>query len=163
MNGNEIKTTTIIGEKELSHEDLAMLAIAVATEKKAVRPVLMDLKNVGAFTELFAIVSASNQRQVYAVAEGIRQFFKNNLGIMPVSMDGLESCTWVLIDYGFLFVHVFQEPTRELYQLEQLWNKAHIIPIIENKCQALYSEILEITTSLESSDSEFSPSQNSML
>ena len=161
MNGNEIKTTTTVGDKELSHEDVAMLAIAAAIEKKAVRPVVMDLRSVGAFTELFAIVSASNQRQVYAVAEGIRQFFKHHLGIMPVSVDGLESCTWVLIDYGFLFIHVFQEPTRELYQLEQLWNKAHIIPVIEDKCQALYHEVLEITSSLESKDSELS--QNPML
>lgn len=161
MNGNEIKTTTTVGCKELSHEEVAMLAIAVATEKKAVRPVIMDLRSVGAFTELFAIVSASNQRQVYAVAEGIRQFFKHQLGIMPVSVDGLESSTWVLIDYGFLFVHVFQEPTRELYQLEQLWSKAHIVPVVEEKCKALYSEVLEITNSLEGNDSEFS--QNPML
>lgn len=161
MNGNEIKTTTTIGEKELSHEDLAMLAIAIATEKKAVRPIIMDLRGVGAFTELFAIVSASNQRQVYAVAESIRQFFKRHLGIMPVSVDGLESCTWVLIDYGFLFVHVFQEPTRELYQLEQLWNKAHVIPLAEENCQALYYEVLKITSSLETNDSEISQ-QNPM-
>ncbi len=161
MNGNEIKTTTTVGEKELSHEDVAMLAIAIATEKKAVRPVIMDLRSVGAFTELFAIVSASNQRQVYAVAENIRQFFKRHLGIMPVSVDGLESCTWVLIDYGFLFVHIFQEPTRELYQLEQLWNKAHVIPVAEDKCQALYHEVLEITTSLETNDTELT--QNPML
>jgi ribosome-associated protein len=154
VNGNDIKTTTKIGDKELSHEDLAMIAIAVATEKKAVRPIVMDLKDIGAFTELFAIVSASNPRQVYAVAESIRQFFKHNLGVSPVSVDGLESCTWVLIDYGFLFIHVFQEPTRELYQLEQLWSKAHIIPLAEDKCQALYNEVVEINTSLKSSEAE---------
>jgi ribosome-associated protein len=76
------------------------------------------------------------------------------LGVSPVSVDGLESCTWVLIDYGFLFIHVFQEPTRELYQLEQLWSKAHIIPLAEDKCQALYNEVVEINTSLKSSEAE---------
>jgi len=154
VNGNEVKLITKIGDKELSHEEIAMLAIAIATEKKAVRPVMMDLRNVGAFTELFAIVSASNQRQVYAVAESIRQFFKHNLGISPVSVDGLESCTWVLIDYGFLFVHVFQEPTRELYQLEQLWSKAHIIPVAEDNCKSLYNEVVEISHSLKTSEPE---------
>ncbi|APJ02783.1 ribosome silencing factor [Silvanigrella aquatica] len=160
MNANTMKTTITVGDKELSHEDLAMLAIAVALDKKAVRPTAMDLRSVGAFTELFSIVSASNPRQVYAVAEAIRQFFKSRLGIMPVSVDGLESCTWVLIDYGFLFVHVFQEPTRELYQLEQLWSKAHIIPVSEEKCQELYQEVVENTNTVLSGESEFS--QNSM-
>jgi ribosome-associated protein len=80
---------------------------------------------------------------------------------MPVSVDGLESCTWVLIDFGFLFVHVFQEPTRELYQLEQLWSKAHLIPVEEEKYQALYKEVLELTTALETNETELS--QNSML
>lgn len=159
MNGNDIKTTTKVGDKEFSHEEVAMIAVAIATEKKAVRPILMDLRNIGAFTELFTIVSASNPRQVYAVAESIRQFFKHNLGISPVSVDGLESCTWILIDYGFLFVHVFQEPTRELYQLEQLWSKAHVIPLTEDKCQALYNEVVEINTSLKSSEAESASNQ----
>jgi ribosome-associated protein len=156
VNEIEIKTSITVGDKELSHEDVAMLAVAVATEKKAVRPIIIDLRSVGAFTELFAIVSASNQRQVYAVADSIRQFFKHQLGIMPISVDGLESCTWVLIDYGFLFVHIFQEPTRELYQLEQLWNKAQLIPVSDDKCQALYHDVLEITKSVETNVSELS-------
>ncbi|RDB37201.1 ribosome silencing factor [Spirobacillus cienkowskii] len=137
-----------IGDKELSQEELAMLSIAVAMDKKAVRPVMMDLKNLGAFTELFAIVSASNQRQVYAIAEHIRQTFKQCLGLSPISVDGLESSSWVLIDYGFLFVHIFQEPTRDLYQLEQLWSKARFIDIDEEKCQLLLNEVNKISNDL---------------
>ncbi len=161
MSANEINTTFTVGEKTLSREDIALLAVAIATEKKAVRPVVMDLKNLGAFTELFTIVSASNPRQVYAVAEGIRQFFKNDLGLLPISVDGLESCTWVLIDYGFLFIHIFQEPTRELYQLEQLWSKAHLISVEEEKCQSLYKEVSELSASLKENETEFS--QNTIL
>lgn len=133
-------TNYAIGEKVYSHEELAMLALSLAAEKKAVRPLIMDLRSQGAFTEYFAIASAQNSRQVYAAAEEIRQFFKTHLGLKPVSVDGLENSTWVLLDYGFLFVHIFQEATRDLYQLEQLWSKAHLIDVSEEKLAQSYKE-----------------------
>ncbi|WP_158999812.1 ribosome silencing factor [Pigmentibacter ruber] len=147
---NEQKTAIKIGDRELSHEEIAKLAVAVATEKKAVRPTILDLRNLGAFTELFTIVSAANSRQVYAIADSIKQFFKHSLGLPPISVDGLESSTWVLIDYGFLFIHVFQEPTREMYQLEQLWNKAHSINVNEEEVQTLYQDIVKISQEIKS-------------
>lgn len=157
-----MKTTIKIGDRELSHAEIAKLAVAVATEKKAVRPIIMDLTNLGAFTELFTIVSAANPRQVYAIADNIKQFFKRNLGLAPVSIDGLESSTWVLIDYGFLFVHIFQEPTRDLYQLEQLWNKAHQINVLEEEVQNLYHEVLQISEAIKS-ESELEQTTNSIM
>ena len=122
-------------------EEVASLAIALAMEKKAFRPVLLDLRSQGAFTEYFALVSASNGRQVGAVAEGIRMFFKQTFGINPIAVDGMESLTWVLIDYGFLFIHVFQEPTRELYQLEQLWSKGRVVALNEGEVQSLFDDV----------------------
>jgi ribosome-associated protein len=139
-NVRELQTTFPIGERRFSREDMAVLAIAAAMDKKAARPVLLDLRSQGAFTEYFAIVSATNARQVSAVAEGIRMFFKQAFGLQALSVDGMESQTWVLLDYGFLFVHVFQEPTRELYQLEQLWSKGRLVEFTEESATALYGE-----------------------
>jgi ribosome-associated protein len=142
-----------IGDREYTHEDLALLAVAVACEKKAVRPVILDLRNLGhAFTEIFSIVSATNHRQVYAIAEEIRLFFKEHFDLNPVAVDGLESCTWVLLDYGFMFVHVFQEPTRELYQLEQLWSKARDIPATEEIFVPLYKSTIESIVAIKESE-----------
>jgi ribosome-associated protein len=154
MSQIEIQKYTL-GDRDYSKEELAILAVAIANEKKCVRPTILDLRNLsGAFSELFTIVSASNSRQVYAAAEDIRMFFKNNFGLLPVGIDGLDSCTWVLLDYGFMFVHVFQESTRELYQLEQLWNKARSIPVSEEIFAPLYNEALEILKSEQSQSSE---------
>lgn len=137
------KQKYILGGREYTHEDLTKLSIAVACDKKAVRPTILDLRNLStAFTELFAIVSAANNRQVYAIAEEIRLFFKNTFGLNPVAVDGMEACTWVLLDYGFMFIHIFQEPTRELYQLEQLWSKARNISVAEEDFVPLYKEVI---------------------
>jgi|GEM_PF-285954 len=134
------QTTFRIGDRAFSREEMALLAVAAALDKKAFRPALLDLRAQGAFTEFFAIVSAGNGRQVNAVAEGVRMFFKHNFGLTPITVDGLESQTWVLLDFGFLFVHVFQDPTRELYALEQLWSKGRLVAFTEESVNTLCDE-----------------------
>ncbi len=144
-----------IGDREYSHEELALLSVAIACEKKSVRPVILDLRNIGhAFTEIFTIVSAANNRQVSAIAEEIRMFFKSAFGLIPVGIDGMETCTWVLIDYGFMFIHIFQEPTRDLYQLENLWSKARSISANEEDFIYLYKETLDSLEAVKSSAEE---------
>lgn len=129
------------GERILEREELVKLALAIGVEKKATRPLAIDLRNQGAFTEYFAILSATNARQVAAVAEEIRVFFRDELGLQPVAVDGREQRTWILLDYGFLFVHVFQEPTRELYALEKLWSKGRYMTPSDQELAELYAEV----------------------
>ncbi|NBX16670.1 MAG: ribosome silencing factor [Proteobacteria bacterium] len=129
------------GERILEREELVKLALAIGLEKKATRPLAIDLRNQGAFTEYFAILSATNARQVAAVAEEIRLFFRDELGLQPVAVDGREQRTWILLDYGFLFVHVFQEPTRELYSLEKLWSKGRYITPADQELAELLAEV----------------------
>jgi ribosome-associated protein len=148
------QSTFPIGERRFDREQMAILSVAAAMDKKAFRPVLLDLRTQGAFTEYFAIVSASNSRQVSAVAEGVRMFFKHTFGLQPLSVDGMESQTWVLLDYGFLFVHVFQDPTRELYQLEQLWSKGRLVSFTEESANALYGEVRTLAAAAASTDAE---------
>lgn len=142
--GTDISKSFRLGDREFTTEEMSILAVAAGMEKKAFRPVVMDLRSQGAFMEFFTILSATNARQVGAIADGIRMFFKTNFGMHPLAMDGVESLTWVLLDYGFFFVHVFQEPTRELYQLEQLWSKGRLLPLSEEVVQSLYAETLSL-------------------
>jgi ribosome-associated protein len=130
-----------IQDREFSVEELSLIAVAVAMDKKASRPIVIDLKPQGAFTEYFSIVSASNSRQVRAIAEEIRIFFKRAFGISPVAADGFETCSWILLDYGSFFIHVFQEPTRELYRLENLWSKGRFLDVREDLALALMNEV----------------------
>ncbi len=140
-----------LGDRAFSAEELSCLGIAVGLEKKAFRPVLIDLRPQGAFTEYFAILSATNPRQVSAIAEEIRLFFKKVFGVHPVTADGFETSTWVLLDYGSFFIHIFQEATRDLYKLENLWSKGRFIEIRE---QALETVLKDVRASVQSSSAE---------
>jgi ribosome-associated protein len=115
----------------VSPQEFALLAIGAAIERKAFAPILLDLRNQHAFTDYFAILSASNARQVAAVADGIRDFAREHLGVRPVSVDGMESLNWVLLDYGSVFIHIFQTETRSIYRLEEMWSKARVVPVDE--------------------------------
>jgi len=57
------------------------------------------------------------------LAEEVEERLKG-LGRRPLRREGLEDATWVLLDYGDLVVHVFDEPTRRYYDLERLWSDA---------------------------------------
>lgn len=137
-----------IGERSFTSEELSTLAVAVGLEKKAFRPVLIDLRPQGAFTEYFAILSGTNPRQVAAIAEEIRLFFKNTFGVHPVTADGFETATWVLLDYGSFFIHVFQESTRDLYRLENLWSKGRFVELKEQSIEATLKEVRGMATAV---------------
>lgn len=124
-----------------SNEELGLLGIALALEKKATRPVLLDLTLQSVFADYFTIVSVENSRQALAVAESIRLFFKEAFGLQPLSADGLESNSWILLDFGAVFFHIFIEETREYYRLEQLWAKGRLVDISEAQCHLLLESI----------------------
>ena len=42
-------------------------------------------------------------------------------------LEGYDNAEWVLVDFGDFIVHVFQEKTRRLYDLERLWRQAKTV------------------------------------
>jgi ribosome-associated protein len=48
--------------------------------------------------------------------------------VTPRRIEGLDTLTWVLLDYGSFVVHVFDEETRRFYELERLWRD---MPVVE--------------------------------
>ena len=74
-------------------------------------------------TDVFVIASGTSRRHILTLAEVVEERLKG-LGRRPLRTEGLEDATWVLLDYGDLVVHLFDEPTRRYYDLERLWSDA---------------------------------------
>jgi ribosome-associated protein len=108
--------------------DGAMAALKVALDKKAVEPVLLDVRELCSYCNYQLVISGRSDRQVDAISEGI-QFGLKQDGMRPLSSEGLRSGQWALLDYGDFVVHVFHHPIREHYDLEGLWHEAPRIPI----------------------------------
>lgn len=99
----------------------AVTAAHAADAKKAVDTLVLQVGEVLAITDYFVITSGSNPRQVRTIAEAVEERIKRAGGPSPTRIEGLSDLSWVLLDYGDLVVHVFNETTRRFYDLERLW------------------------------------------
>ena len=104
--------------------ELAKVAAVAADSKKADDVVLLDLSGVTDVCDYFLICSGDNPRQVDAIVDEVRTKVSANCGVSPISCEGREGLSWVLVDYGSVVVHVFRRETREFYRLETLWADA---------------------------------------
>lgn len=76
------------------------------------------------------ICSGESTTQVKAIEEQIEEKLKKE-GIKLHGIEGLTFSHWILMDYGDVIVHIFEEETRAFYELEKLWIDAKRIPIEE--------------------------------
>ena len=105
----------------ISGEHIARAAVDAAANKKADDIVLLDIRDVASMADYFVICSASNDRQLKSVVEGIEQELKENEGVRPVHVEGAQGSGWVLVDFGDVVCHVFKPEERDYYKLEDLW------------------------------------------
>lgn len=115
----------------LQSQDRAQLCAAYALDKKAFNVRLLDVRKISSLTDYLLIASGRSDRQVQAVADSIHLGLKKNHATMPLAIEGIKEGRWVLIDYGDVMVHVFQESVRDYYDLDGLWSEAAEIPIAE--------------------------------
>jgi len=99
-------------------------AIEAARNKKALDTVVLDLRKADGFTDYFVICSASNARQISAIADAVRDTLKEELGERPAVAEGAKASEWVLLDYFNFVVHIFSRECRSFYDLERLWGNA---------------------------------------
>ena len=101
----------------------AQLTAEAADEKKAFDILILDLRGLTYLADYFVICSGSNSPQVGAIADQIMQVLAKQ-GVHASHIEGQTGSTWVLMDYGDVVVHIFEEQARIYYSLEKLWNDA---------------------------------------
>ncbi|MBD8043462.1 ribosome silencing factor [Arthrobacter sp. Sa2BUA2] len=100
--------------------DIARTAARAASAKLADDIVAIDVSERLAITDVFLIASASNERQVNAIVDGVEEELAKS-GLKPVRREGRSEGRWVLLDYATVVVHVQHEEDRVFYALERLW------------------------------------------
>jgi ribosome-associated protein len=115
----------------LESKERAILCAGYALEKKAFNVRILEVRGLSSLTDYLLIASGRSDRQVQAVAESVRLGMKKEHALPPLAVEGMNEGRWVLIDYGDVMVHIFQEPVREFYDLDGLWREAVEIPIPE--------------------------------
>src|SRR5215203_1855539 len=104
-------------------DERVLAALHAASEKKALDPVVLDLREIASFTDYFVIVSGANERQVQAISDEVYESLKKS-GHTSARVEGYKTAEWILLDYGDFVVHVFEQKARKFYDLERLWRES---------------------------------------
>jgi ribosome-associated protein len=100
------------------------LVVRAARDKKAFDVVVLDLRKADGFTDFFVICTGANARQIHAIADGVKDTLREEIGERPAHAEGREKSEWILLDYFNFVVHVFSRDCRSFYGLERLWGNA---------------------------------------
>ncbi len=102
---------------------LTAVVVEAALDRKALNIVGLNTREVTSFADEFILATGTSDRHVRAVADAIMVEAKA-FGRAPLGVEGLDEGRWILIDFGDIIVHIFQEEVREHYDLERLWSEA---------------------------------------
>ena len=101
---------------------------AAAIDKKAVAVEILDVAGKVDYADFLVIMTGRSDRHAQALAQGIEEALRQR-SVRPVAVEGLPNGTWVLMDFGDVVVHVFQDEARQLYDIEGLWLDARRLPV----------------------------------
>ena len=104
---------------------LAWIAQA-AREKKAYDIVVLYVGALTTVCDYFFLASGRSTVQVKAIAEHIEEKLSQQ-GVSVIRREGFREGRWVLLDFGDLVAHIFEESEREFYGLERLWRDAPVV------------------------------------
>lgn len=107
---------------DYSSEEIARMVVKAAIDKKAVAPVVIDVRGACDYADYLVVCSAKSDRQVNGIATGIDGELVEHRTC--VGHEGLANGQWVLLDYGDVVVHVFSGSKRTAYNIEGLWKDA---------------------------------------
>jgi ribosome-associated protein len=117
---------------ELAAPEKVWRGARAAQGKKAGGLVVLNLQGLSNVSDYFLICSGRSTVQIRIIAEAIEEEMKRG-GFGCLGREGEPESGWIVLDYGELVVHVFQEETRNYYGLERLWGDALILTPTEDR------------------------------
>ncbi len=88
----------------------------------------LDVHSLTSYTDNIIIVTGTSTRQTKSIADHIYRDLKDQ-GKKALGVEGMKEGSWVLIDFGWVIIHVFDQETNDLYDLKGLWADAPEIDI----------------------------------
>lgn len=105
---------------------MVQLAVKAMEDKKAEDIKVIDIHEVSVIADYFVIASGNNQNQVQAIVDNVEETL-GRAGFEPKQIEGNRNSSWILMDYGDLIVHIFDQENRLFYDLERIWGDGKII------------------------------------
>lgn len=121
-------TTTVTSDRTVDKAArsrlLAVAAAQTAEENRGQNIVILDVRQLTQMFDYFVIATGTSRRHLHAISEEIDRKLEVDLGDRRMGIEGYNESRWILLDYGTLVVHLFDQETRDYFALEELWAEA---------------------------------------
>jgi len=103
---------------------LARAAARTAVQNRGQDVVVLDTRKQTSLFDYFVIATGTSRRQLHAMSEEIDHTLEDDLHDRRMSIEGYDESRWIVLDYGTVVIHLFDEAARDYYRLEDLWADA---------------------------------------
>lgn len=104
----------------LPAREMTEIAVKALDSKKGKEIRLIRIDKITTLAEYFVICTGTSNTQINALCDAVEKELTEK-GEEPLHREGYRGGTWVLLDYGCVVVHVFNDEARKFYSLEHLW------------------------------------------
>ena len=112
----------------LPAREMAEIAVKALDSKKGKEIRLIRIDKITTLAEYFVICTGTSNTQINALCDAVEKELTEK-GEEPLHREGYRGGTWVLLDYGCIAIHVFNQEAREFYGLERLWQDSKAIDL----------------------------------
>ena len=109
---------------------MAQIACKAIDDKKGQDIKVIDIHTVSVIADYFVIASGTNSNQVQAIVDNVEEQL-GRAGFEAKQIEGNRNSSWILMDYGDVIVHVFDEENRLFYDLERIWRDGKVMEMDE--------------------------------
>ena len=115
----------------MESKELAIFAARAMNERRGSKITVLMVEDLTTITDFFIVGTGNSRIQTQAMADNVDEVIRKEAGIRPNRIEGMQEGRWILMDYGNIIIHIFQEDERNFYSLERLWADAPALPAEE--------------------------------
>ena len=109
--------------------ELALLAARALSDKKGKEIRVLEIAELTTLADYFVLATGASNTQINALVDNVEKVLHEEAEEEPLHREGHRGGTWVLLDYGCIAIHVFNQEAREFYGLERLWQDGKPVDI----------------------------------
>lgn len=113
--------------------DMVKLAVAALEDKKAREIKIINIEKISTLADYFVIAGGLNRNQVQAMCDSVQEKIGRAGGYPDCRLEGYDAANWILMDYGDIVLHLFDEENRLFYDLERIWRDGSQLSLEELK------------------------------
>ena len=129
MDGSAVESIDALKRQKERSLQLALAAIQTAEDNGGRDLLVLDMREHTSLFDYFVIATGTSRRQLHAMSEEIDHKLEDDLQDKRMSIEGYDASRWIVLDYGTVVIHLFDDEMREYYSLESLWADARPVDL----------------------------------